>query len=44
MMNQQTNAQTDPLFESELCADQKVSPTNLNETDIEFKLKNCIIV
>lgn len=24
LMNQQTNTQTNPLFESELCADQKV--------------------
>lgn len=32
LMNQQTNAQTDPLFESELCADQKVSLSNQNES------------
>lgn len=27
-MNQKTNSQTDPLFESELCAERKVSHSN----------------
>lgn len=33
LMNQQTNTQTDPLFESELCADQKVSVSRQSHID-----------
>lgn len=36
-MNRQTNAQTDPLFESELCEGQKVSRFE-SETKVESKI------
>lgn len=37
LMNRQTNAQTDPLFESELCEGQKVSRFE-SETEVENQI------